>query len=97
MNKLYKPVSLAVSVLGGVAAGAIVKQIWRLAAHEEETPSATDPRRGWPEILIASALEGAVFSVVKAALDRGTATAAHELTGTWPGEQGNATGREDTK
>lgn len=83
---LYKAISMLVSVLGGVVAGAIFKRIWKLAAHEEETPSATDARRGWPEVLIAAALQGAVFAVVKAALDRGTATAARELTGTWPGE-----------
>jgi hypothetical protein len=98
MSKLmYKPVSVAVSVLGGIAAGAIFKQVWRLAAHEEEAPSATDPRRGWPEILIAAALEGAVFSVVRAALERGTATAAREFTGGWPGEEGGAKEREETK
>lgn len=83
---LYKAVSMLVSVLGGVVARVIFKRIWKLAAHEEEAPSAMDARRGWPEVLIAAALQGAVFAVVKAALDRGTATAARELTGTWPGE-----------
>jgi hypothetical protein len=87
---LYKAISMLVSVLGGVVAGAIFKRIWKLAAHEEEAPSATDARRGWPEVLIAAALQGAVFAVVKAALDRGTATAARELTGTWPGEGDDA-------
>jgi hypothetical protein len=87
MSKLlYKAISMVVSVLGGMVAGAIFKQIWRVAAREEEAPSATDARRGWPEILLAAALQGAVFAVVKAALDRGTATAARQLTGTWPGE-----------
>ena len=36
--------------------------------------------------MVAAALQGAIFAVVKAVLDRGTATAARELTGTWPGE-----------
>jgi predicted metal-dependent enzyme (double-stranded beta helix superfamily) len=87
MGKLvYKAISMGVSVLGGIVAGAIFKRIWKLAAHEEEAPSATDARRGWSEVLIAAALQGAVFAVVKAALDRSTATAARELTGTWPGD-----------
>lgn len=77
---------MAVSVLGGVVAGAIFKRIWKVAAHEEEAPSATDARRGWGEVLTAAALQGAVFAVVKAVLDRGTATATRGLTGTWPGE-----------
>ena len=87
---LYRAISMGVSVLGGIVAGAIFKRIWRVAAHEEEAPAATDARRGWPEVLIAAALQGAIFAAVKAALDRGTATAAQQLTGTWPGE-GDAT------
>ena len=83
---LYKPIGLLVSVLGGIVAGAIFKRIWRVAAHEDEAPSATDARRGWPEVLVAAALQGAIFAVVKAALDRGIATAARDLTGSWPGD-----------
>ena len=33
---LYKPLSLIVGVLGGVLAGAIFKQIWKLAAREDD-------------------------------------------------------------
>jgi predicted metal-dependent enzyme (double-stranded beta helix superfamily) len=87
MAKLpYKLFSMLVSVLGGMLAGAIFKRVWKLAAREEEAPSATDARRGWREVLIAAALQGAIFAVVKAALDRGTATATHHLTGTQPGD-----------
>ena len=98
MSKLlYKSFSMLVSVLGGVVADAIFKRVWRVAAREEEAPSATDAHRGWREILIAAALQGAVFSVVRAALHRGTAIAAHQVTGTWPGDEGDAPQREDTR
>lgn len=87
MTKLvYKLFSMLVSVLGGMLAGVIFKQVWKLTAREEDAPSATDARRGWREVLIAAALQGAIFAVVKAVVDRGTATAAHRLTGTWPGD-----------
>ena len=87
MGKLfYRAIGSGVSVLGGIAATAIFHRIWRAAADDEETPSATDPRRSWPEILIAAAIDGAIFAVVKAALDRGIATAARDLMGTWPGD-----------
>ncbi len=82
----YKPVSVAVSVLGGMIAGAVFKRVWKLAAGEEEAPAATDIRRGWPEVLLAAALQGAIFALVKAALDRGAAEGARKLTGVWPGE-----------
>ncbi len=42
---LYKPVSMAVSILGGMLAGMIFKQIWKLAAAEEDAPKATDAER----------------------------------------------------
>ena len=86
MGKLfYRVIAAGVGVLGGMAATAIFHRIWRVAA-DEEVPSATDARRSWPEVLIAAAIDGAIFAVVKAALDRGTAAATRELTGTWAGE-----------
>ena len=37
-------------------------------------------------MLIAAALEGAIFALVKAVLQRGAADATRKLTGYWPGE-----------
>ncbi len=84
----YKALSLGTSVLGGIVAGAIFKRLWKVTAGEDEAPNATDARRGWPEILLAAALQGAVFAVVQAAIERGTAEGTAKLTGTWPGEGG---------
>jgi hypothetical protein len=87
MNKLaFKAVSILVSVLGGMLAGRIFKQLWKLAAREDEVPRATDVRRGNREVLVAAALQGAIFALVQAALDRGLAEATRKLTGSWPGE-----------
>ena len=87
MKKLaFKPVSILVSVLGGMIAARIFKQVWKLAAGEDEAPRATDVRRGNREVLVAAALQGAIFALVRAALDRGLAEATRKLTGTWPGE-----------
>jgi predicted metal-dependent enzyme (double-stranded beta helix superfamily) len=82
----YKPVSVLVSVLGGMLAGAIFKQVWKLAAREDDAPKAADARRGWREILLSAALQGAIYAVVKAVIGRGTAEGTRKLTGTWPGE-----------
>ncbi|HEX2320049.1 MAG TPA: DUF4235 domain-containing protein [Streptosporangiaceae bacterium] len=87
---LYKPVSMAVSILGGMLAGMIFKQIWKLAAGEEDAPKATDAERRWLEVLIAAALEGAIYALVKAALDRGAAHGTKRLTGFWPGKNPHA-------
>jgi hypothetical protein len=87
VNKsMYRLLSLGTSVLGGIVAGAIFKRLWKVAAGEDEAPSATDARRGWPEILVAAALQGAIFAVVQAAIERGTAEGTAALTGVWPGD-----------
>ncbi len=83
---LYKPLSMVVGVLSGMLAGAIFKRIWKAAAGEEEAPTATDARRGWREVLAAAALQGAIFALVRAAVDRATAEGTRKITGVWPGD-----------
>ena len=88
MNRTtYKVLSLGVSVLSGMLAGAIFKRVWRLAAGQDEAPEATDADRSWREILLAAAAQGAIVALVRAVLDRGAAVSAHRLTGTWPGDE----------
>jgi hypothetical protein len=81
---IYKPVGMLAGALAGAVAGLLFKQAWRLIAHEPDTPQATDENRGWDEILIAAALQGAIFAVVKAAIDRGGAEGVRAFTGQWP-------------
>jgi hypothetical protein len=89
---LYKPISLAASLAGGALAGALFRRLWKLASGEDEAPKATDSDRGWAEILIAAGLQGAVFAIVRAAVDRGAPAGTRKLTGSWPGD---GTGRDD--
>ncbi|MBT2493944.1 DUF4235 domain-containing protein [Streptomyces sp. ISL-96] len=81
----YKPVGLALGAVSGVVAGALFKQVWKVIGHDEDAPDATDEDRSWQEILLAATFQGAIFAAVKAAVDRGGATAVQRLTGTWPG------------
>jgi hypothetical protein len=86
VNKLlYKPFSIAFGVAGGIAAGFVFKQVWRRLAGEDEAPEATSREYGWGEVLAAAALQGAIFAVVKAAIDRGGAAGVRRITGDWPG------------
>jgi hypothetical protein len=81
---LYKPLGILFSVAGGIVAGAIFKQVWKAVAGEDEAPKATSEEYGWGEVLAAAALQGAIFAVVKAAVDRGGAHGVRALTGKWP-------------
>jgi predicted metal-dependent enzyme (double-stranded beta helix superfamily) len=80
----YKPVGILMGMAAGAIAGAAFKQVWKLASGDDDTPNATDEDRGWVEILAAAALQGAIFAVVKAAVDRGGATGVRKFTGEWP-------------
>jgi hypothetical protein len=87
MAKLvYRLLGMLVSIGGGVLASAIFKKVWKLAADEDEAPKATDAGKDWPEILAAAALQGAIFAVVTASVERLAAASTRSLTGTWPGE-----------
>ena len=87
MHKLiFRATSLLAGLVGGLLASAIFKKARQVAARQDEAPKATDAARGWHEILIAAALQGAIFAMVKAAVNRAAAHGTHSLTGTWPGE-----------
>ncbi len=80
----YKPVGMLLGVAAGAVAGFVFKEVWRLASGDDDAPDATDEDRGWGEILAAAALQGAIFALVKAAVDRGGAAGVRKLTGQWP-------------
>ena len=58
-------------MLGGAIAGAIFKQVWKFASGKDDAPQATSEEYGWREVLVAAAIQGAIFGVVKAAQARG--------------------------
>lgn len=84
---LYRPVGLVSSVLGGVVAGVLFKQVWRRAGPGEKSapPTALETNYPFKEILLAAAIQGAIFSVVKTVIDRQGARLFERWTGEWPG------------
>jgi predicted metal-dependent enzyme (double-stranded beta helix superfamily) len=88
MNKAtvaYKPVGWIAGLGAGVLAGLLFRQVWRLAAGDRDAPDALDEERGLGEILAAAALQGAIFAIVKAGVDRAGAHGIRKVTGAWPG------------
>jgi len=80
----YKPVGILLGIGAGTIAGFVFKEVWKLASGDDDAPNATDEDRGWGEILAAAALQGAIFAIVKAAVDRSGAVGVRKLTGRWP-------------
>jgi hypothetical protein len=81
----YRPIGLGGSLLAATAAGAIFKQIWRRVADEDDAPDALQSEYSLPKVLIAAAIQGLIFAVVKALVERSGAKFFEKLTGAWPG------------
>ncbi|WP_103343920.1 DUF4235 domain-containing protein [Amycolatopsis sp. CA-126428] len=87
MNKaLYKPLSWVVGALGGILAGQVFKQVWSRVVGEDDAPDATDRDYTWRQVVIAAAVQGAIFGAVKAATERAGAVGYRKATGDWPGD-----------
>ena len=65
---LYRPLGLASSIVGGIVAGQVFKQVWKRAAPGEQSdpPRALESEYRMREVLIAAAVQGAIFALVKA-------------------------------
>lgn len=82
----YRPVGLLASLAAGSVAGAIVKQIWKRVADEDDPPGALQSEYSLGKVLLAATIQGAIFALVKALIDRGGAKGFEKLTGAWPGD-----------
>lgn len=78
---IYKPVGLVTGAVAGLIAGAAFHHLWRALRHDRDVPRASDEERGWGELLVAAAVQGATFGAVKAALDRAAIQGLRQLTG----------------
>jgi hypothetical protein len=83
---LYKPFGIIAGILAGVLSKRIFAFIWG-HVDEEEPPKPNTEWATWSKILGAAALQGMVFKVVRAAVDRKMAEGTRYLTGVWPGER----------
>ena len=82
----YRPVGIVASIAAGAIASAVFKQIWKRVSDQDDAPDALQSEYGIGQILLAAALQGAIFAAVKALIDRGGAKGFQRLTGSWPGD-----------
>jgi predicted metal-dependent enzyme (double-stranded beta helix superfamily) len=82
---MYRPVGTVLGIAAGALAGVMFKKVWKVASGQDDAPDAMDQSRGWGEILAAAAIQGAIFAVVRAAVDRSGAVGVRRVTGRWPG------------
>jgi hypothetical protein len=82
----YRPVGLIAGLVAGAVSGAIFKQVWKLVAKEDDAPTALQSEYSMTEVVLAAAIQGAIFAATKAAVDRAGARGFTKLTGSWPGD-----------
>ena len=80
----YKPVGLLLGVAASAVSTAAFRQVWKRIGGSEQFPDARDPDRDWAEVLLAAALQGAIFAFIRAAVDRAGAVGVARTTGDWP-------------
>jgi hypothetical protein len=86
MNALFKPIGLIVGLLSGIAARQLFNKLWAVIS-DEEPPEPTTRNTTLPQLLFATAMQGAILAVVRAFVSRGLARGWAGLTGVWPGEE----------
>ena len=86
MKLLFLPVSVVGGLIAGFVGKKVFDQVWGLI-DEEEPPDSKHLEISWGKLLVAAAVQGAIFRAVKEATDHGTRRAFMNLTGTWPGEE----------
>ncbi|WP_149956028.1 DUF4235 domain-containing protein [Zafaria cholistanensis] len=87
---VYRPLGLLSGLLGGLIASQIFRQLWKRATPygrgHHDAPKALSTAYPLKEILAASVLQGAIYALVKALIDRGGARLFERVTGKWPGD-----------
>ncbi len=78
---LYTPLSIAISVAGGFLASKVFAEIWqRMSPSDQEPPEPKDLSRSTREALIAAAVQGLIFGLARALVDRASAKGYRALT-----------------
>lgn len=83
---LFAPLSITAGILAGLLGKKLFEFLWN-RIDDEEAPEPSHLEVTWPKVLLASAVEGAIFRGTRAVTDRGARVAFYRATGRWPGEE----------
>ncbi len=84
---LYRPVGVVSSIVGGLIASMLFKQVWKRVGSGDnpDAPGPLESEYSFKEILLAAVLQGAIFAAVRTVINRQGAKAFQKATGEWPG------------
>ena len=82
---LFVPFSVITGFLAGKVATMAFERLWRVF-DKQASPEPDQRAVRWPKLILALALEGAIFRTVRGAFDRGSRELFRRATGAWPGK-----------
>jgi hypothetical protein len=87
MGKLmFLPVSIGSGLLAGLIGKKMFQMIWGVI-DDEEAPKAEHRYISFPKLIVALAIEGALFALIRGLVDHGSRHAFARATGAWPGDE----------
>ena len=86
MKFLFLPFSIAAGLIAGFMSKKIFDSIWRLV-DKQEAPEAEHRQISLVKLMLALAIEGAVFRAVRGLVDHGARRSFQRVTGSWPGDE----------
>jgi hypothetical protein len=66
----YKPVGILSGIIGGAIASQVFGLVWKQISKEPHTPQALSRAYGTREVLLAATIQGALFGLIRTAVDR---------------------------
>ena len=86
MKIIFIPFSVVAGLIAGFLSKKLFNQIWGLV-DQEEPPDGKHRDITMGKLIVAAAIQGAIFRVVKEASDHYSRRAFQGVTGSWPGEK----------
>jgi hypothetical protein len=86
MKFLFMPVSILAGLIAGFLSKKIFDGLWQLF-DDEEAPEPEHRHISWVKLILALAIEGAVFRAVRGLVDHSARRGFHRATGSWPGDE----------
>lgn len=85
---LYKPWGIVGSLVAALVARQVFQVVWTkaLPVNSDDPPKPLESEYQLKEIVATAVIQGAIFAVVKALFQRGSARAFERWTGEWPGD-----------
>jgi hypothetical protein len=83
---IFLPMRLSAALLSGILGKKLFERLWAVI-DAEEPPQPEQRRIDVRKLVLALAIEGGLFRVLKGLADHSSRSAFARLTGRWPGEE----------